>query len=194
MQTLYAPVSAIYESKQSKFIAHLVPYRDFETLLKRLQAEHPKARHFVTAFRHVNEFSQIVEGSSDDGEPRGTSGKPSLAVLAGHDLIDTAVIIVRYFGGTKLGTGGLVRAYTHAVSDAVKIAQLGEYIPLKHAMFACTYSDVSKVEYLLNSGGVEVIEKRFEVDAVVWSISAGSQSLQAFFDQAGRLVEKQGDS
>ena len=62
------------------------------------------------AYRHLNEFEQIVENSSDDGEPKGTSGKPNLAVLAGNELINTAVIIVRYFGGIKLGTGGLVRA------------------------------------------------------------------------------------
>lgn len=71
MQTLAASVWTTYEIKQSKFIAHLILYRDFNTVLQQLQAEHPKARHFVTAFRYRNEFSQVVEGSSDDGEPRG---------------------------------------------------------------------------------------------------------------------------
>lgn len=96
------------EVKQSKFIAHLVPFTIYEQTLQHLKQQHPKARHFVTAFRYLNEFEQIVESSSDDGEPKGTSGKPSLMVLQGKEIINTAVIVVRYFGGTKLGTGGLV--------------------------------------------------------------------------------------
>ena len=84
--------------------------------------KHPKARHHVYAYRYLNEYEQIVENSSDDGEPKGTSGKPSLHVLAGHELINTAVIIVRYFGGIKLGTGGLVRAYSDAVNSVINNA------------------------------------------------------------------------
>ncbi|MEA1983821.1 MAG: YigZ family protein, partial [Campylobacterota bacterium] len=66
-----------HEVKQSKFIAHFVPYSLYESTLETLKEQHPKARHFVTAFRYLNEFDQVVEGSSDDGEPKGTSGKPS---------------------------------------------------------------------------------------------------------------------
>ena len=116
--------SATYEEKQSKFIAHLIPYNLYTNTLETLKNEHPKARHFVTSYRYLNEFDQIVEHSSDDGEPKGTSGKPTLCVLQGQELINTAVIVVRYFGGTKLGTGGLVRAYSDAVNMAVNLAEL----------------------------------------------------------------------
>ena len=190
MLTLSSPVSVTVEIKQSKFIAHLVPYGHFEALLDALKSEHPKARHFVTAYRCLNSFGQVVEGSSDDGEPKGTSGKPSLAVLAGHGLIDAAVVTVRYFGGTKLGTGGLVRAYTQAVSEAVALAKLREYIPLEQAGFTCSYSAVSKVEYLLAGAGVTRVEKNFGVAKVHWSVSAGAEALHAFFARAGRLVER----
>ena len=192
MTILKAPVSSTYEIKQSKFIAHLLPYADFETVLRRLRSEHPKARHFVTAYRYLNEHGQIVEGSGDDGEPKGTSGKPSLAVLAGHDLINVAVITVRYFGGTKLGTGGLVRAYTQAVSDAVAAAELCEYIPQEHAEFTCGYSALSQVEYLLAEAGVTAVEKTFGAAEVCWSVSAGGKALETFFTGAGRLVERVG--
>ncbi len=190
MQTLRAPISVTVEIKQSKFIAHLVPYALFETTLSSLKHDHPKARHFVTAFRYRNEHGQIVEGSSDDGEPKGTSGKPSLAVLAGHDLIETAVVTVRYFGGTKLGTGGLVRAYTQAVNEAVTLGDLVPFIPQVNAVFSCGYSDVSQVEYLLRECGVTEVEKSFGVSEVLWSVSSGKEAVDAFFKRAGRLVKK----
>lgn len=192
MQTLKTPVSATVEIKQSKFIAHLVPYGAFDTTLQRLKEEHPKGRHFVTAFRYLNEHMQVVEGSSDDGEPKGTSGKPSLAVLAGHDLIDVAVITVRYFGGTKLGTGGLVRAYTQAVSDAVALAELSEYVPQVEAAFSCGYSAVSQVEYLLAQYSITEVEKVFDTASVHWKIRSGAEALEAFFAASGRLVERSG--
>jgi len=190
MQTLKTPVSATVEIKQSKFIAHLVPYGAFETTLQHLKTEHPKGRHFVTAFRYLNEHMQVVEGSSDDGEPKGTSGKPSLAVLAGHDLIDVAVITVRYFGGTKLGTGGLVRAYTQAVSDAAALAELTEYIPQVEAAFSCGYSAVSQMEYLLGECGVADVEKSFGTAEVRWHVRAGREVLDVFFERAGRRLER----
>ncbi len=150
-----------FEEKKSKFITYLVPYQDFENLMRKLKEEHPKARHYVYAYRYLNEFDQIVENSSDDGEPKGTSGKPSLNVLSGHELINTAVIIIRYFGGIKLGTGGLVRAYSDSVNKVIQISTLFEYKKLLKKFITCEYSDLSKVEYLLNQNRIEIINKNF---------------------------------
>ncbi|QOG11849.1 IMPACT family protein [Arcobacter sp. FWKO B] len=150
------------EVTKSKFIAHICPYKDFEMLMQRLRALHPKARHFVYAYRYLNEFDQIIENSSDDGEPRGTSGKPTLAVLGGNELINCAVIIVRYFGGTKLGTGGLVRAYSDATNEVIKIANLKEYKKLFTKTIEVDYSDLSKVEYQLNTLGLNIVSKIFD--------------------------------
>lgn len=161
----------------------------FEQTLAQLKAEHPKARHYVTAFRHLNAYAQVVEGSSDDGEPKGTSGKPSLAVLAGHDLIEVAVITVRYFGGTKLGTGGLVRAYTQAVSDAVAAAQLCTYVRMELLRFTCGYSEVKQVEYLLKQCRIDAIEKVFDGVEVTWTAEAGREALDAFASRADRLIK-----
>ena len=190
MKTLQTPISTTYEVKQSKFIAYLVPYNEFETMLSRLKSEHPKARHFVTAYRYLNEHAQIVEGSSDDGEPKGTSGKPSLAVLAGNDLINAAVITVRYFGGTKLGTGGLVRAYTQAVSGALATASLREYIKKEEEEFSCEYRDVPRIEYLLHGYGVGELERKFGVFGVNWHVSGSDIALDRFFAAAGRLIKR----
>lgn len=109
-------------------------------------------------------------------------------MLAGHDLIDVAVITVRYFGGTKLGTGGLVRAYTHAVSDAVSAAEMIPYVPMHSAAFSSSYSDVGKIEHTLGFQQITSIEKTFESDKVLWKVEASATALEAFFTSIGRLV------
>ena len=138
-----------------------MPYEIFDEVMIRLKNEHPKARHHVYAYRYLNEFEQIVENSSDDGEPKGTSGRPSLAVMAGNELINTAVIIVRYFGGIKLGTGGLVRAYGTSVNEVIKISEFKDYQKLINKTLICDYSELSLLEYLLNEEKINIKSKDF---------------------------------
>lgn len=123
MFLLKEKISTQIEVKKSKFIATLAPFKDFESLNKALRDEHPKAAHVVWAYRYLNEFGQIVENSSDDGEPKGSSAPALLAALRGAELIDTCALVVRYFGGIKLGIGGLVRAYGTSVNEAIKSAK-----------------------------------------------------------------------
>ena len=123
MFLLKEKISTQIEVKKSKFIATLAPFKDFESLNKALRDEHPKAAHVVWAYRYLNEFAQIVENSSDDGEPKGSSAPALLAALRGAELIDTCALVVRYFGGIKLGIGGLVRAYGASVNEAIKSAK-----------------------------------------------------------------------
>jgi uncharacterized YigZ family protein len=156
--------SCIFEEKKSKFIAYLMPYELFDIVMIRLRNEHPKARHFVYAYRFLNEFGQIVENSSDDGEPKGTSGKPSLAVIAGAEIINSAVIIVRYFGGVKLGTGGLVRAYGDSINEVIKIAIFKEYKKLINKILECEYTELSQLEYLLNQEDIQIKSKDFSTN------------------------------
>ncbi len=189
MQTITQHYTATLEVKQSKFIAHLVPYELYETTLQQLQQEHPKARHFVTAYRYLNQFSQIVEHSSDDGEPKGTSGKPSLMVLQGQDLINVGVIVVRYFGGTKLGTGGLVRAYSDAVNLVLGEAELIEYKEQTKVRFEVPYSDVRFIDYECEHAGVRIVQKDFE-NVVVYSVEAPKEDLEAFLQKVTRVITR----
>jgi uncharacterized YigZ family protein len=176
------------EVKQSKFIAYLTPYHEYETLLRKLKDEHPKARHFVVGYRYLNEYDQIVEHSSDDGEPKGTSGKPSLMVLQGHDLINTAVIIVRYFGGTKLGTGGLVRAYSDAVNIAINSCDFFEYKKEKEIKIFVPYSNVRTVEYECEICEITVINKDFG-DGISYTVKASEENMRIFTSKVERLSE-----
>ncbi|MDD3056587.1 MAG: YigZ family protein [Aliarcobacter sp.] len=164
MKFVQKEFSCIFEEKKSKFIAYLMPYEIFDVVMKKVKAEHPKARHYVYAYRYLNEFEQIVENSSDDGEPKGTSGKPSLAVIAGAEIINSAVIIVRYFGGIKLGTGGLVRAYGDSVNEVIKIAQFKEYKKLEIKTLECEYSELSQLEYLLTQENINIKSKNFSTN------------------------------
>ena len=167
---------AIYEIKKSKFIAYLAPYEQFDRLLQRLKSEHPKARHFVYAYRYLNQFDQIVENSSDDGEPKGTSGKPSLKVLAGNGIINSAIIIIRYFGGIKLGTGGLVRAYSEAVNLVCQEATFELYEKLETKTIIVEYSELSKIEYKLKELNINIKDKIFN-EKVTFILEATKEKL-----------------
>ena len=177
-----------HEVKQSKFVAHLIPYSDYETTLKILKLKHPKARHFVTAYRCLNEFNQIVEHSSDDGEPKGTSGKPSLMVLQGQEIINSAVIIVRYFGGTKLGTGGLVRAYSDAVNLVINEAKLLEYQQEIQKIISIEYTDVRFIDYECEVFGVTILEKIFDTKTQ-YKIKASEENMKKFLEKVERVVK-----
>ena len=183
MKFIKAHVSHTLEVKQSKFIAHLIPYVRYEETLASLKDKHPKARHFVVAWRYVNSFDQIVEHCSDDGEPKGTSGKPTLAVLAGNELINTAVIIVRYFGGTKLGTGGLVRAYSQACNLVIQEAELFSYVKLESFSFSVAYSDVSLIEHRLTQLEITHVEKEFDEKGAEFKVQCEKSIWKLFFEE-----------
>jgi uncharacterized YigZ family protein len=188
MQYIKKCYESTLEVKQSKFIAHLVPYANYEETLRKLQEDHPKARHFVTAFRYLNEFKQIVESSSDDGEPKGTSGKPALMVLQGKELINTAVIVVRYFGGTKLGTGGLVRAYSDAVNEVIQKAELLEYKEMVQKRVYFSYGDIRLVEYECENFGVTIKEKKFQQSAA-FLLEAPTEDMLLLLQKLQRVVD-----
>ena len=188
MQYIKEHTTTTLEVKQSKFIAHLIPYNLYEQTLKTLKEEHPKARHFVTAFRYLNEYEQIVEHSSDDGEPSGTSGKPSLMVLQGQGCINIAVIIVRYFGGTKLGTGGLVRAYSDAVNLVIESAEFFNYKKEVSKTIELQYSDVRYIDYECLEFEVTVVEKVFDI-TVLYKIKADVKSMENFLEKTQRVIK-----
>jgi|GEM_PF-448027 len=176
-----------HEVKQSKFIAHFMPFSEYALTLQSLKDKHPKARHFVTAYRYLNEFEQIVEHSSDDGEPKGTSGKPSLMVLQGQEIINAAVIIVRYFGGTKLGTGGLVRAYSDAVNLVLQDTELFEYKKEIDISIEIEYSDIRFVEYECEVFGIDIYEKVFDMKTL-YRLKADEKSMKLFLEKTQGVV------
>ena len=180
MKTFSRSYESLTEVKRSKFITYLVPISEYDGLQEKLKADNPKANHVVYALRYLNEFDQIVENSSDDGEPKGCAGTPALNVLRGVELINCAVLIVRYFGGIKLGTGGMARAYALAVKDVLNEAVLIPYEKEIEYVFETSYSDVDKTLYQLKLLGITQYERDFGIESVAWKILGSEEKIDRF--------------
>ena len=131
--------------KGSRFVATIVPAADEATAklaLADIRAEMPDAGHHCWAWRIA---LPAIERASDDGEPGGSAGRPILAQLTGRDLVDTAVIVTRFWGGTKLGVGGLVRAYGGAAGQALDLARLKPWVALVTATLTHDHGDTDAV-------------------------------------------------
>ncbi|MCR5033204.1 MAG: YigZ family protein [Lachnospiraceae bacterium] len=154
-----------FEDKKSRFLARMVPVRTEEEATLILEQERKKyydAKHHCSAFILEAEAGTMpLMRSSDDGEPQGTAGRPMLEVLRGADLRGVVVIVTRYFGGTLLGTGGLIRAYTAAVQDALSRAQIG--LMTYGASFSLTtdYNSVGKIQYQLSSRNITPVSSDY---------------------------------
>jgi uncharacterized YigZ family protein len=184
LQTVSSKFITEIEIKKSTFISFLVPIQQFDSLHVELKKEHPKANHIVWAKRYLNEYDQVVENCSDDGEPKGTSGPPVLNVMRGNELIECGILIVRYFGGTKLGTGGLVRAYGGGAKDIIANATLLEYIKKEPFKFSTIYSLVPRFEHFLDKEGLHVDNRSYESNSIVWNMRLSEQELNLFLEFA----------
>ena len=165
------------EVKRSKFISFLVPYNQFKSLYQSLKEEHPKANHIIYAYRTLNKYKQIVENSSDDGEPKGAAATPTLKQMQGANLIESAIITVRYFGGIKLGVGGMVRAYNAAAKAVIDSAIIEPYEEIQEFRYTAPYTQQRQVEYHLTNCGIKDIQREFESDTVTWILRAGESQL-----------------
>ena len=184
MKTIKSLCIAEYEKDGSKFIAHLAPAKDAESLLNNLRESHKKAVHFVRASRSMNEFRQIIESSSDDGEPKGSSGVPTLNVLRGRDLVDCACIVVRYFGGKLLGVGGLVRAYSNATLLAVENAEscgaIIDFVYLKTHTISLPFNAINHAKYLATKMGARILNIDFKADCAEITIECEGKIFDEF--------------
>src|SRR5512140_77012 len=134
----------------SRFIATLAPAFSIDearAFVARIKKEYADASHNVPAYI-IGGGNTVTEYFSDDGEPSGTAGKPALAVLRGSGLGDVAVVVTRYFGGTLLGTGGLVKAYTESAQLVVNAVARGERVPVHVVLLAIPYNLLERVRLL----------------------------------------------
>jgi uncharacterized YigZ family protein len=170
--------SSIFEVKKSKFLSFFVPYNNFKEKLEYLKLEHPKSRHIVWAYRYVNEFGQIVENSTDDGEPKGVAGKPTLKVMAGHGIVNSAILTVRYFGGIKLGMGGMVRAYSDSANCLFELEdiELLEYKELYTKKIEIEYNQLSIIEYKVKNIGLEIKNIEY-TDKIVMTLEGTKEQI-----------------
>jgi uncharacterized YigZ family protein len=153
----------------SRFIATLAPVLTVEearAFIARIKKEFADATHNVPAYI-IGGGNTVTEFCSDDGEPAGTSGKPALAVLRGSGLGDAAVVITRYFGGTLLGTGGLVKAYTESTQLVINAVDRGRRVAVHVALLAIPYNVLERARLLTTRHGGEVIGEDFAGDVTM---------------------------
>jgi uncharacterized YigZ family protein len=158
-RTLTATVSAEIEVRRSRFLAVATPVDDRDEALfevRRLRSVHPDAAHVCWAL-----LAGGQSGMSDDGEPSGTAGRPILEVLRHHDLDGVLAAVVRYYGGVKLGAGGLVRAYTDAIATALRDAPLVERVPETTVGVEVDYADGERVRHWAELDGFAIVDSAY---------------------------------
>lgn len=178
---------------RSRFICYLRPCNDIagaKAMLKELQQLHPQANHHCHAFLTKAADDSQGYGFSDDGEPTGTAGKPMLMALQGGGIGQVCAIVVRYFGGTKLGTGGLQRAYGGSVRQALALLQSKIKIPMVHKTLACQYSQVDDVLHLLRQVEGQVLTQNYQQD-VIFSLAIPAEKLVLMQDKLHTLSSGQ---
>ncbi|MBE5944794.1 MAG: YigZ family protein [Lachnospiraceae bacterium] len=154
--------------KKSRFIGQIKPVSTEEeayAFIEQVKKKHYDARHNCFAFSIGEEMPFLR--FSDDGEPQGTAGKPILEVINGSGIHNICIVVTRYFGGTLLGTGGLVRAYTDASKEALKNCEtklMQRIIPID---IRTNYTDMGKVQYILNTAGINIVSTDFAEDVLM---------------------------
>ena len=155
-----------FKDKGSKFYAYIGPSsntKEFDQFLAQVKAEHFKARHHCFAYRFLDQSFR----TNDDGEPSGTAGKPIFNQLLSSDLSNTACIVVRYFGGTKLGTSGLINAYKTAAKNAIENAEIQLCYLVIHLEIFCNYGKMGALMNVLKEANYNIVNKQFEEESKI---------------------------
>ena len=160
-------------------VVHAATTEDAQQFMRDMNAEFPDATHNCWAYVIGAPGSTGQVGMSDDGEPHGTAGRPMLTVLLHSGLGDIAVVVTRWFGGTKLGTGGLVKAYSGAVQLALESLPRAERVELVECSLRVGYADISAMQQLFPQFEVQVIDDRYETD-VQYMMKLPRERLDAF--------------
>ncbi len=176
----------------SRFTVSLAPVNSVEDardFISEIKKRYPDASHHVPAFV-IGHGKSIIAHCSDDGEPSGTAGRPALAVLQGSGLGNVVVVVTRYFGGTKLGTGGLVKAYGDAVREVLKQVKFATLLPTTTLVLVTPYRLYDQVVRLMESHDAVVLETEFLEDVIV-TLRLKDEEVQAFTNMLGNLSSGQ---
>ena len=167
---LKLPIESTFEVKKSQFIVQLLPVDNRHQALQQLQkvkSTYPDARHHCWAYRIGSSEQSMTAAMSDDGEPSGTAGKPILNVLQHKSLINIMAVVTRYFGGIKLGAGGLVRAYSQSIEQACGKAEFELLIPQVEIKVALPFSQEQWLRYQTEQLQGHIIKVEYNQEVLV---------------------------
>ena len=167
-QSILQRAEGIYKEKGSKFLSFAIPVcsvDDAKMVLQSFRANYHDARHICYAY--VIGYPNSVVRSSDDGEPSGTAGKPILAQIQAKQLSDVMVVVVRYFGGVLLGTGGLVVAYREATVDALNNTTVYTKIVEQALTIQCAYPQLNEVMKIIKDNNLTIVSQTLEISCTL---------------------------
>ena len=170
--------------KNSRFICLLIKINsvDINNILDKIKTDYPKATHYCYAYLYND-----IQRFNDDGEPGGTAGMPMLNVLLKEELSNVLCVVIRYFGGIKLGAGGLVRAYTKSVTECLKVTDLMDLEEGYKVRLKFNYNDEKQVKYLLKDS--TVLNEKYDLD-VEYLVLVNNDVLDNLKNYKYEIIEK----
>ena len=197
-KAVYRGGSGEIVEKKSRFIANIKSVETVEEAqfyIEEMKKKYWDAWHNCSAFSVGTE--QVTTRCSDDGEPSGTAGKPILEVISGSGIHNIVVVVTRYFGGTLLGTGGLVRAYTDATRAGIENSDIVEKIPGRRVDIAMDYTDLGKLQYLLAQNEVLTEDTEYTDKVIIHALfpESDKEMLKKKITEAtsGRVMTQEGE-
>lgn len=181
MKTIKDPVQCEINVKKSQFICSLFPTKtkaESKEIIQGLNQQYSDATHNCTAY-----IVSDGEGFDDDGEPGGTAGKPMINVLRKNELHNVTAVVTRYFGGIKLGAGGLVRAYSKSVMEAIGEAEILEIEEYEIYQISFEYSDIKLADSEVRNNNLEVIDKEYSDKVIYDIVSKDNRDILKIFEK-----------
>lgn len=186
--TLTSVGEAQYTEKRSRFLAfamHVESEEEIKTLVTEYRKKYYDARHVCYAYALGYDGEQTR--ANDDGEPGGSAGKPILGQLRSHGITEALVIVVRYFGGVKLGTGGLAVAYKTAAAEALESATTEERLVTTKFRFSIPYTDADTAMRFVRDGGGDIIARDYTETATILTVSVRDSLLDALRERLTKI-------
>lgn len=184
-----ASEEVLYKEKNSKFFGYAFPVSNEEEIkehLDRLRKEHFSARHWCYAYQIGTE--KIQYRANDDGEPNNSAGMPIYGQIQSFEVTNVMVVVVRYFGGVKLGVGGLISAYKTAAQMALENSEIVEQTINKHYTISFDYANMNKVMRIIKEKNLQIVSQKMEMDCEI-QISIRKKNVQNLLDTFENLYE-----
>jgi uncharacterized YigZ family protein len=181
----------LFKEKNSKFYGYAFPVSSEEAIkehIEHLKKEHFSARHWCYAYQIGTE--KIQYRANDDGEPNNSAGMPIYGQIQSFEVTNVLVVVVRYFGGVKLGVGGLISAYKTAAQMALEESAIIEKTIDKHFAIAFSYANMNKVMRIIKEKNLEIVSQKMEIDCEI-IIATRKKNVQNLFDTFENLYEVQ---
>ena len=184
-----ASEEVLYKEKNSKFFGYAFPVtteEEIKEILERLRKEHFSARHWCYAYQIGTE--KIQYRANDDGEPNNSAGMPIYGQIQSFEVTNVLVVVVRYFGGVKLGVGGLISAYKIAAQMALENSEIVERTIDKHFILSFGYANMNKVMRIIKEKNLQIVSQKMEMDCEI-EISIRKKNAQNLLDTFENLYE-----